>query len=278
MVAIECVSVKKNFGERTVLSDVSFELGFGEVMGLVGKNGSGKTTLCDIIAGVQKASSGLAYVAGQAIENWKTVGYSPQDIGVYPPLSVKENLDVFSRLVGERYYSEIVEALGLGPNLKRTVSELSYGTQRRVHTAIAMLSRKPILILDEPTAGVDADTRDSILGLILRFKRDGGTAVYVTHQITELEEISNFVVCLRNGVCEIVRAAELRETVGILFQPTGSKACPESLSDRKLNINQFGTTVLVSAHEVNDVLAVLIRNSCRVVEVSRHRALDEVLR
>ncbi|MEH3055414.1 MAG: ABC transporter ATP-binding protein [Patulibacter minatonensis] len=202
--------LSKRYAGRTVLDRVDLTVGAGEVLGLLGPNGAGKSTLVGIIAGIVRADSGSARVDGipsakGGRELARRVGLAPQDIGVYPVLTVRQNLELFAELSGMRRRDararaqELLEPMALAGLADRTVGQLSGGEQRRVHTAAALVHRPRLLILDEPTAGADPQTRDGILQIVRETAATGAAIVYTTHYLPEVERVASRVALLERG-------------------------------------------------------------------------------
>jgi ABC-2 type transport system ATP-binding protein len=189
---------------------VDFEIAPGEITALLGPNGAGKTTLVSIAVGLRRPDAGRVIVNGidvtvRPLEARRFVGYAPQELAVYPTVSVNENLVYFGELAGlrgqqlRRRVEEVAEALELTPLLERVVRELSGGEKRRVHTAMALLHRPPLLLLDEPTTGVDVLTRARVLEVVRSLAADGSAVCYSTHYLTEVEVLGADVAILDHG-------------------------------------------------------------------------------
>lgn len=190
-----CVS----YGGPDVLSEVSFTIAAGEAHCLLGANGAGKTTLIRAIAGRVRPRSGRVVRADRGI------GLVPQDIALFPGLTVAENLEVFARLAGlgraesRRRLQETADATGLTPRRTEIVSTLSGGWKRRVNIAAALLHRPGLLILDEPTAGVDIAARAELHALMRGLLAGGIGILMTTHDMAEAEAVCSHVIVLNNG-------------------------------------------------------------------------------
>lgn len=208
--ALSLRAVTHRYGSTTALDDVTFSLAEGEVTGLLGHNGAGKTTLMSLVAGLLRPDGGEIEILGVPLARdprraRRLLGLAPQELGVYPPLTVRQNLRFFAELAGlrgaalRRRTEEVAEPLGLTDLLERRVAHLSGGEQRRVHTALALLHRPRLLLLDEPTAGVDVETRARLIDHV-RELAAGGTAVcYSTHYLPEVEALDASVAVLDHG-------------------------------------------------------------------------------
>ncbi|HYU86306.1 MAG TPA: ABC transporter ATP-binding protein, partial [Kribbellaceae bacterium] len=184
----------KAYGDLKALQGIDLDVRAGEIVALLGPNGAGKTTLVSIVAGLRKADSGTVEVDGldalrRSAEVRRRVGLAPQDLGVYPVVSVRQNLRLFGELAGVRRtdlkarVDEVAEALAITDLLDRKGGELSGGQKRRVHTAIALLHRPRLLLLDEATTGADVETRGHILELVKELAADGSAVLYSTHYL-----------------------------------------------------------------------------------------------
>jgi ABC-2 type transport system ATP-binding protein len=203
-------NVAKSYGSITALRGVDLEISKGEVVALLGPNGAGKTTLVSIVAGLRAPDSGRVRVQGIDIleepERARChLGIAPQQTGVYPVLSVYENLYFFGALGGlgraplKRRIEEASEAFELLPLLDRPARFLSGGEARRLHTAMALMHDPSLLLLDEPTAGVDVRTRSRLLGVVRGLAERGSAVCYSTHYLGEVEELNASVAILDRG-------------------------------------------------------------------------------
>ncbi|UQI45702.1 ABC transporter ATP-binding protein [Streptomyces sp. HU2014] len=220
--ALALRGVTKRYGGTTALEDVALHLAEGEIVGLLGHNGAGKTTLMSLVAGLLRPDAGEIEVRGVSPVRdphraRRELGLAPQELGVYPPLTVRQNLRFFAELAGLRgrdvrlRTAEVAGPLGLTGLLDRRVARLSGGEQRRVHTAMALLHRPKLLLLDEPTAGVDVETRARLIAFV-RELAAGGTAVcYSTHYLAEVEALDASVAILDHG--RMIARGTLRELV-----------------------------------------------------------------
>lgn len=208
--ALAVRAVGKRYGATTALEGVDLTIAEGEVVGLLGANGAGKTTLMSLVAGLLRPDAGTIDVCGVAVVRdprraRRALGLAPQELGVYPPLTVRQNLRFFAELAGlpgrkaRLRAEEVAVPLGLTALLDRRVSRLSGGEQRRVHTAMALLHRPRLLLLDEPTAGVDLETRTRLIAYVRELAAAGTAVCYSTHYLPEVEALDASVAVLEHG-------------------------------------------------------------------------------
>lgn len=210
---LEVAGITKAYGEHVALAEVDLQVRPGEVCALLGPNGAGKTTLVAIIAGLRRADTGSVHVDGVDVDAARNtrrarrlVGLAGQETGIYPTVTVRENLELFARLAGlkgadrTRRMDDVAATLELTGLMVRLASALSGGEKRRLHTAMALLHRPRVLLLDEPTTGVDIATRSRLLRAITDLAaRDESAVVYSTHYLPEVEEMGASVAILDRG-------------------------------------------------------------------------------
>jgi ABC-2 type transport system ATP-binding protein len=200
--AVVVESLRKRFRDVDVLAGVSLEVPAGTIFGLLGPNGSGKTTLLRILAGILKPSGGSVSVLGQAVRHGSgDVGFMPQQIALFPRITVFENLRYFAAMHGaakREPMDDALTAVGLLDLKHRRVGELSGGTQRRASLACALVHRPRLLLLDEPTTGVDPVLRIAFWDHFRRLNKQGVTIVLATHDMGEAERCDALAV-LREG-------------------------------------------------------------------------------
>ncbi len=243
MHAIDVSSLRKAYGAVTAVKDLSFTVNQGETFGLLGPNGAGKTTTIGMIVGALRPDSGRVAVDGEPDptrpEIRRRVGVAPQALALYQELTAEENLRFFGALYGlsgSRVAERVAWALefsGLGDRRGHRVSTFSGGMQRRLNLVCGLLHDPPVLLLDEPTVGVDPQSRNAIFENITRLKRDGRTILYTTHYMEEAERLCDRVAIMDRGtilaldtVEALVRAHGGAPTVEIDFprRPTSLDA------------------------------------------------------
>ena len=223
MPAISFQSVSKTFqtarGPFQALDGVSFDIEQGEFFGLLGPNGAGKTTLISILAGLSKATSGTVSVLGtnvntQAAEARKKLGVVPQELVFDPFFNVREALRFQSGYFGvtnnDAWIDELLESLGLTDKANHNMRQLSGGMKRRMLVAQALVHKPPVIVLDEPTAGVDVELRQTLWQFIAKLNKLGHTVLLTTHYLEEAEALCQRIAMLKNGkVVALDRTDEL---------------------------------------------------------------------
>jgi ABC-2 type transport system ATP-binding protein len=223
MPAISFQSVSKTFqtarGPFQALDGVSFDIEQGEFFGLLGPNGAGKTTLISILAGLAKATSGTVSVLGtnvntQAAEARKKLGVVPQELVFDPFFNVREALRFQSGYFGvtnnDAWIDELLESLGLTDKANHNMRQLSGGMKRRMLVAQALVHKPPVIVLDEPTAGVDVELRQTLWQFIAKLNKLGHTVLLTTHYLEEAEALCQRIAMLKNGkVVALDRTDEL---------------------------------------------------------------------
>lgn len=207
---LEIEDLHKSYGDIKALAGVSLNVEPGRVTGLLGPNGAGKTTLVSIVCALRRPDRGAVRVKGIDVltnphQARVLIGLAPQDTGIYPVVTVWQNLQLFGELtglrgaqVGERI-EELAFALRLDDLLDRKAAELSGGQKRRLHTAIALINRPELILLDEATTGADVETRASLLELVSRLARQGAAVLYSTHYLGEIEDMDAHVAIMDRG-------------------------------------------------------------------------------
>ena len=196
-VVIETSGLAKRFGEREALKGVSFEAHRGELLAVIGPNGAGKTTLLSILAGIRAPDSGsVSRPPGE-------IGWVPQQAALYRRLTVAENLRLFARLEKvpdvDRAVEEMLDQTALADRREDQVATLSGGNQQRINIAIGLLARPAVLLLDEPSAGLDPRQRERLWEFVLALAGGGTTVIFSTHNIAEAERYGRRLLVLADG-------------------------------------------------------------------------------
>jgi ABC-2 type transport system ATP-binding protein len=222
---LEATGLSKSFGSINAVKDVSFHINEGETYGLLGPNGSGKTTTISMIAGLLRADAGTVSVGGMpmttgALKPKSLIGLVPQELAVYPDLSARENLLFFGRLHGiesaelQKRVDEVLEVIGLSDRGKDRAGTYSGGMKRRLNIGIGLVHGPTLLVLDEPTVGVDPQSRNAILEAIEQLARAGIAVLYTTHYMEEAQRLCDRVAIIDSG--EIRAEGTQRELVRLV--------------------------------------------------------------
>ena len=270
--AIQIQNIVKQYPKLTALNGVNLEVKQGEFFGLLGPNGAGKTTLISILAGLTRATSGSAQVMGFDVQRdyqqtRRALGVVPQELSFDPFFSVYETLKWQSGYFGiknnQAWIDELLENLGLTDKADVNMRALSGGMKRRVLVAQALVHRPQVIILDEPTAGVDVELRQSLWAFISRLHRDGHTIILTTHYLEEAEQLCERIAILKKG--EVVA---LDRTSTLLQQLAGVRLVVKTHNELNLgslpaeiqamntqNANKRHSFTLNNANQVEQVLA-----------------------
>lgn len=215
----------KSYGELRAVDGVSFTIGEGETYGLLGPNGAGKTTSISMIAGLLEPDGGTVTVAGNLVSPRSTagkgdIGLVPQELAIYPDLTARENLRFFARLYGvddlAARIDEVLEVIGLSERADDLTKEFSGGMKRRLNIGIGLLHKPRLLILDEPTVGVDPQSRNAILESVESLSEAGMAVLYTTHYMEEAERLCDRVGIIDEG--RIKAEGSRRDLVALLGQ------------------------------------------------------------
>ena len=254
-------------GSFTALDDVSFDIQPGEFFGLLGPNGAGKTTLISILAGLGRASSGSVQVGGydvvtQYAQARRQLGIVPQELVFDPFFSVRETLRIQSGYFGlprnDDWIDELLASLGLADKGDLNMRQLSGGMKRRVLVAQALVHRPPVIVLDEPTAGVDVELRQTLWQFISRLNRQGHTVLLTTHYLEEAEALCQRIAMLKQG-----RIVALDRTSALLSGAAHTmlrfKLDRDLPADLAAQARVTGRIVQIPARDAQQVEAVLAR-------------------
>jgi linearmycin/streptolysin S transport system ATP-binding protein len=204
-----CEGLRRRFGDVEAVRGVSFRIAEGETYGLLGPNGAGKTTTISMVCGLLEPDAGEVLVAGRPLTTRSVaakaaIGYVPQELAIYPDLNARENLRFFARLYGlspgeaTDRVEDVLRVIGLEDRAAEQTKDFSGGMQRRLNIGIGLLHRPRLLILDEPTVGVDPQSRNAILESVERLSGEGMAVLYTTHYMEEAERL-----CDRIGIVDL---------------------------------------------------------------------------
>jgi ABC-2 type transport system ATP-binding protein len=226
--AIQVQDLHKNFGDVYAVQGVSFDVQAGEIFSLLGPNGAGKSTIISMLSCLLEPTKGDALVMGHSILREPmavkaAIGVVPQEIALYEDLSARENLNFWGKMYGLRgaalrqRVDEVLEIIGLAERQKGRVSKFSGGMKRRLNIGIALLHKPQVIIMDEPTVGIDPQSRRNILDNVKELNRQRMTVLYTTHYMEEAQELSDHIAIMDLGkVIALGTHDELVQIVGEL--------------------------------------------------------------
>jgi ABC-2 type transport system ATP-binding protein len=210
--ALVCTDLTYSYGERRAVDGLSFMVRPGEAYGLLGPNGAGKTTTIRMLCGIVSPRSGSVIIDGRQLrpgpagrDARAVLGYVPQDIALYPSLSLAENLGYWATVQGvprrrrQARAHEVLELVGLADRAGDRVEHCSGGMQRRVNLAVALVHRPPVVVLDEPTVGVDAQSRAAVLRTLADLRDTGTALLYTSHYMDEVARLCDRVGVIDHG-------------------------------------------------------------------------------
>jgi ABC-2 type transport system ATP-binding protein len=227
-IAIRVENLHKNFGEIPAVQGVSFSIREGDIFSLLGPNGAGKSTIISMLSCLLQPTQGDAFVEGHSVRQdpqgvKACLGVVPQDLALYPDLSARENLEFWGKMYGLRgkvlrqRVDEVLEIIGLTDRQKDRVVTFSGGMKRRVNIGAALLHKPQVVIMDEPTVGIDPQSRRHILDNVKELNRQGMTVLYTTHYMEEAQELSDQIAIMDQGkVIACGTHADLIRVVGEL--------------------------------------------------------------
>ncbi|WP_288480913.1 ABC transporter ATP-binding protein [uncultured Clostridium sp.] len=277
MSIVKIKNVTKRFDDKLVLDNVSFDVYEGEIFGFIGPNGAGKSTLINIMTSLLSPDSGEIKICGYDIVNEsirakENIGYVPQDLALLEELTAFDNLEFFGALYGlkgkllKERIKEALEISGLTEKKKEKVKKFSGGMKRRLNIAIGILNHPKVLILDEPTVGIDPQSRNHIFTFIKRISKEWGTTViYTSHYMEEVEELCNRVFIIDLGQ-EIAYGTknEIKNSVS---------------SNNKISIEleKVSGEVILDLREIKGILNVLDKENEIILTIDKYFKMGNVL-
>jgi ABC-2 type transport system ATP-binding protein len=227
--AIQVSHLKKSFGEIKAVQDVSFHVQPGEIFSLLGPNGAGKTTTISMLSTLLRPDDGDALIMGHSIKHdpmgvKSVLGVVPQEIALYEDLTARENLDFWGKMYGLRgaklnqRVKEVLDIIGLTDRANGRVGKFSGGMKRRVNIGVALLHKPQVIYMDEPTVGIDPQSRRNILDSVVALKNQGMTVLYTTHYMEEAEELSDHIAIMDHG--KVIACGTREELVRLVGQKT----------------------------------------------------------
>ena len=277
--AIEVQDLYKAFGDLHAVQGVSFEVQQGEIFSLLGPNGAGKTTTISMLSTLLRPDKGDALVMGHSILSQpmgvrSVLGVVPQEIALYEDLSARENLTFWGKMYGLRgsalrkRVDEVLETIGLVERAKGRVGKFSGGMKRRVNIGVALLHKPKVIYMDEPTVGIDPQSRRNILDSVVALKEQGMTVLYTTHYMEEAQQLSDHIAIVDHG--KMIAQGTQDELVKIVGQMSridlalGTEALPDTIRDEVIGTWKDTPGVAQITTE-NGTISVLVDDSNQVL-------------
>jgi len=286
--AVEIIDVARRFGNVHALAGVNLSVAQGEFFGLLGPNGAGKTTLISILAGLTRPDRGSAHVLGHSVDTdyrqaRRHLGVVPQELVFDPFFTVRETLEIQSGYFGirgnDKWIDEILGHLDLEDKADANMRSLSGGMKRRVLVGQALVHKPPVIVLDEPTAGVDVELRQSLWAFIRTLNRDGHTVILTTHYLEEAEALCGRIAMLKGGKIVALDTTQnlLSSFAGLTVRLTAD-LLPESWHSRVLRREDHTYLLSLSNYaELEGLLGALRERNAIIVDLSLQEAdLEQV--
>lgn len=295
---IKVNKVSKKYGSHLAVDNVSFDVNDGEVLGLLGPNGAGKTTLINMLTGLITVSKGEITLFGKPVGNTKNrerIGLVPQNLAIYYDLSARENVAFFGGIYGLRgkilkeKTDVALRTVGLEKHADQKPDSFSGGMQRRLNIAMAIVHEPDLVIMDEPTVGIDPQSRNYILEAIEKMKKDGKSIIYTSHYIEEVERIADRVVIVDHGTViaqgtegELTRLITDQKALSIMIRQPDDFDVEWlknviGVNDVILKEQSLTITTNPENNVLNEVLAVLLKHDITVEQVDQeHYNLETV--
>lgn len=278
--------LRKHYDKLLAVDDVSFDIERGEIFGLLGPNGAGKTTTISIIAGLLTPSEGEIRVGGKdgikgGTDVRRLIGVVPQELAIYPRLSAQENLEFFGKLYGLngtvliQRTEEMLALVGLSERAKSFADTFSGGMKRRLNLAIGLMHNPQLLLLDEPTVGVDPQSRNHIFEGIRTLNKQGLTILYTSHYMEEVEALCDRVGIMDNGkliACDTTVNLAASQGGAVIEVILDTLALPEKLVSSLCGLNGIRSVESV-VHEENEIPATMLK----ITGISINRALPAII-
>ncbi len=271
--AIQVKGLVKSYGKLKAVDGVDFSVKMGEICSLLGPNGAGKSTTISMLSGLLLPDQGEAEIMGYSIvkhpnESKAQLGIVPQDIALYPDLSARENLVFWGKMYGlrgailKKRVDEVLDIIGLSSRQKDRVGAYSGGMKRRVNIGAALLHQPKVVIMDEPTVGIDPQSRRHILDNVKELNRQGMTVLYTTHYMEEAQELSNHIAIIDQGKIvaygthqELIRLVGEHSRIALTVNVEHEKILPLWQSvEGVLQISTIESKIILIAQDSNQVL------------------------
>ena len=282
---LEVKQLEKKYGEFLAVKGISFAIEQGEIFSLLGPNGAGKTTTISMLSTLYTPSGGDAAIAGHSVTKdpmavRQLIGVVPQDLALYEELTARENLSFWGQMYGlsgqalKNRVNEVLGQIGLTEKANQRVKTYSGGMKRRVNIGVGLLHKPRLLFMDEPTVGIDPQSRRAILDTVKSLNQQGMTVLYTTHYMEEAQELSDRVGIIDHGeLIALGTQAELTRQVGqtdTLLLQVGEDQDPETLAKALRSLpgvrlaETSGTAVSIVTPSAEEILAAVVARSAEV--------------
>tara|TARA_R110001583_G_scaffold69300_2_gene196563 strand:+ start:1235 stop:2158 length:924 start_codon:yes stop_codon:yes gene_type:complete len=281
---INIQNLSKSYGQTKALNNLNFTINKGEIFGLLGPNGAGKSTTIKIVSGLVSNYDGTILIDGitldkNSLECKKMIGVVPQEIALYEDFSAYENLLFWGRLNGvnekglKQKIDSLLDLIGLENRKNDLIKTYSGGMKRRINIAAALLHDPKILFMDEPTTGVDPQSRNQIFDIIETLNNNGMTIIYTTHYMEEVERLCKTIAIIDKGKIivqgtkdELREICKLTEFVSLEIKPVSKEIINKLQQITGLKIAQKDATISFECNPVKDLERIL--KNCNLLEIS----------
>ncbi|MEI7604130.1 MAG: ATP-binding cassette domain-containing protein [bacterium] len=274
---INVKNFKKYFGKTKVIDDLSFSVMSGEIFAFLGANGSGKTTTLRCLLGIYEADEGQLFINGKKYtqDDSYLLGYLPEERGLYVTSRVLETLIYFGRIKGMEYDAakkfslNYLERVGLADKANLNINKLSSGQQQKIQLGITIINSPKLLILDEPTKGLDPVNRSLLLEILMELNKSGSTIIFSTHQMEEAEKIADRLLMIKNGKSvlygniEEIKKSFGNNSINVVFE--GRLPENNNLFSSKINNHTATLTPNKGIHS-NEILKYLIYQNLELIK------------
>lgn len=297
---LEIKNLKKTFRDLTAVDDLSLSISKGDIHGVLGPNGAGKSTTMNCLLGLVTPDSGEVYFGGdKKLKSWKkNIGYVPQELAIYDEMTAEENVKFFCSLYGfskaklREKVAEALEFTGLTEVKDKKAGTFSGGMKRRLNIACGIAHNPQLIIMDEPTVGIDPQSRNLILENVKKLNEKGATVIYTTHYMPEVEEICNKITVIDHGKTiaagtkqEIIEKLGKKIKVFVTYKDGEDRldAIADTLrkTDGVSSVKAADSTLIIKHHEnvtvMENIISASVENGAAIVNiVSEEPSLEEV--
>lgn len=293
--AIEIKGLVKKFGNNTVVNIDKLEIEKGKMIGILGPNGAGKSTTINMMMGLIKQDAGEIFYNGSKQFEKKSLGLVPQDIALYPELNAIDNLNFFGSLYGKRaeikkQVDQMIKKIDLESKAKNPIKSYSGGMKRRVNIGAGLIHEPETIFMDEPTVGIDPQSRNKIYEIITNLKVQNKTIIYTTHYMEEVEKMCDYVYIIDRG--QVIESGTIKQLIAKTHQGVLELVIPDADNEQVINIIQQINSIKLYGEEkgvysillfempqklIGEIMSTLERQSIHVVDFSFHQPNLETL-